>query len=126
MPERRHHQACRLRDAEPQETRSPISIAGHYRGRVDDALWSYRDHTGLCLDNTGPLYFKHLPVPARQALAELLAGFDRAQAWPWRVLGHALALLGKTYWRGKDDCSHGLFDSSVVPLQTLEGVRLVF
>ena len=34
-----------------------------------DALWSYRDHMGLGLDNTGPLYFKHLPLPARQALA---------------------------------------------------------
>ena len=62
---------------------------------LDDALRSYRDHTWLGLDNTGPLYFKHLPLPARQALAELLSGFDRAQARPWQVLGHALALLGK-------------------------------
>ena len=40
--------------------------------------------------------------------------------------GPCASIARQTYRREKDDCSHGRFDSSVVPLQTLEGVRLVF
>ena len=79
-----------LRELAILEKATPPTLA-----QVDEALTTFKTHTGKGLDNVGPNFYSSLPIEGRQQLTDVLVQCHRALAWPWQVLNNLCKLLPK-------------------------------
>ena len=78
---------------------------------VEEAIYTFKDHTALGMDMSSPRFWKWLPPRGRQHLAEFIRDCQRQRAWPWQLLSTMVVLAGKP--KGDDERPLGLINNTV-------------